>query len=159
MLNTNTKEQKILLQWTAGGEKKDPNAAIWMYFVFLLTGATLIYNLVMGRWMASAVFALLFVVLIWYFFSSSKTVNIVLSNTGIQLDKQFYDFDNIKGYWYSDRNNTFYIEPKKKSGMIVSFPTGNKKIEDIKKNLPDYLTEIEGRGEDVIDRITRLLHM
>lgn len=158
MENKNT-NQKILLQWTAGEEKKDPNAVIWMYVLFLLTGATMIYNLVISKWMVAGIFTLLIVVLIWYFFSSAKTVDIVLTDKGIQLGRQFYSFENIKGYWYSDRNNTFYIDPKKKSGMIISFPIGNKKIEEIKNNLPDYLTEIEGRGEDVIDRISRLFHM
>lgn len=159
MLNTNIKNQKILLQWTAGGEKRDPNATIWMVVLFLLTISTLIYNLILGKWMVGGVFALLIVVLIWYFFSSSKTVNIVLTDQGVQLNNQFYNFENIKGYWYSEKNKTLYIEPKKRTGMVVSFPIGNKSIEEIKRNLPDYLAEIEGRGEDLIDRISGLFHM
>ncbi|MDD5731323.1 MAG: hypothetical protein PHU42_00270 [Patescibacteria group bacterium] len=159
MANTNTKENRILLQWRAGDEKKDPNTIVWMVILFALTSASLVYNFVLHEWMVGIVFAFMIVILIWYFFGSAKSVDIALTTNGIQLNKQFYDFENIKGYWFSERSGTFYIEPKKRSGMVISFPIGNKKIEEIQKNLPDYLTEIEGRGEDILDRITHLLHM
>jgi len=159
MENTNIKEQKILLQWTAGGEKKDPNAIVWMVVLFVLTSASLVYNFILHEWMIGIVFAFLIVVLVWYFFSSAKTVAIVLTDQGIKLNNQFYNFENIKGYWFSEKSGTFYLEPKKKTSMVISFPIGNKKIEEIKKNLPNYLTEIEGRGEDLLDRIAHLLHM
>lgn len=159
MPNTNTKNQKVLLRWTAGGENKDPNAPIWMGVLFLLTGGSLIYNIAIGKWMVSAIFVLLIIILIWYFFSSAKTVDIVIGDQGIQLNNQFYSFENIKGYWYIGGTNTLYIAPKKKSGMTISFPIGNKKYEEIKENLPTYLTEIEGRGEDLMDRVSNLFHM
>jgi len=159
MVQMNKKPEKILLQWSSGGEKKDPNATIWMVVLFLFTGATLIYNLIRQDWMVAVVFVFLIIILIWYFFSSSKTVDIIIADNGIQINNTFYDFENIKGYWHSDRNGIFYLEPKKKTGFIISFPMGGKTIEEIKKNLPDYLTEIEGRGGDLIDRISGVLHM
>jgi len=155
----NNKPDKVLLRWKSGGEKKDPNAGIWMAVLFLLTSATLVYNLIHHEWMVGIVFGFLIIVLIWYFFSSSKTVDITMANNGIQINNLFYDFENIKGYWHSDRTGTFYLEPKKRTGLVISFPMGNKSIEEIKKNLPDYLTEIEDRGEDIIDRISGFLHM
>ena len=151
--------QKILMAWKSGGENRDPNASIWMVVLFLLTAGSLVYNLVIHQWIVAAVFALMIVVLVWYFFGSSKSVDIAITTLGIQLNKQFYNFENIKGYWFSDKNDTFYLEPKKRTGMTISFPVGNKRIEEIKKNLPDYLTEIEGRGEDIMDRISNLFHM
>lgn len=152
-------ENKILLQWRAGGEKKNPNAIVWMAVLFLLTSTTLIYNFILGEWMVGIVFAFLIIVLIWYFFSSSRIVEIALTNQGIQLNNQFYSFENIKGYWFSEKSGTFYLEPKKKSSLIISFPIGNKRIEEIKKNLPEYLIEIKGKGEDIINRISGFLHM
>lgn len=144
------------MQWSSGGERKDPNTIAWMVLLFLLTSATLVYNFVLQQWLVGGVFVMLLVVLIWYFVSAGNPVNIVITNLGIQVDKQFYSFENIKGYWHSERTSTFYIEPKKRTGLVASFPMGSKKIEDIKKNLPDYISEIEGRGEDVIDRVSRL---
>jgi hypothetical protein len=158
MANIN-KNQKILLQWSAGGEKKDPNAIIIMVVLFLLMCAALIYNLILKDWMVGAVFTVIIIILIWYFFGSSKAVNIVIGDQGIQLNNTFYNFENIKGYWFSEKSDTFYLEPKKKGNMIISFPLGSKKFEEVKAKLPDYLTEVEGRGEDIMDRITHFLRM
>jgi len=159
MANTNTKDQKVLLQWTAGGDKKDPSANLWMVVLFLLTIGSLIYNLIIGKWLVAGIFVLLIIILIWYFFSSAKTVNIAITDKGIQLNDQLYSFENIKGYWYVEQTNTFYIDPKKKTAFVISFPIGNKRIDEIKKNLPDYLAEIEGRRGDIVDRISNLFHM
>lgn len=155
----NNKPEKILLRWNSGGERKDPNATTWMIILFLLTGGSLIYNLINQDWMVAAVFVFLIIVLVWYFFGSSKTVDIVIASNGVKINNLFYEFENIKGYWHSDRNGNFYLEPKKRTGFIISFPMGDKSADEIKRNLPDYLTEIEGRGEDIMDRIAGVLHM
>lgn len=159
MAQITKKPDKILLQWKAGGDKKDANANIWMVVLFLFTGISLIYNIIHQDWMVSAVFAFLIIILVWYFFGSSKMVDILIANNGVKINAVFYDFENIKGYWHSDRTGTFYLAPKKKTGMNISFPMGSKGFDEIKKNIPDYLTEIEGRGEDIVDRISHFFHM
>ena len=150
-------KEKVLTQWEVGKKTKDNNAIIFTVVIFLIAIIAAIYYFYQKDYYTGAVFVVLSLVLIWYFFASPKSASVAILEKGVKVNNQFYKFENFKSYWVSDKTGVFYLEPKKRIGSIASFPSGGKSPDEIKKYLPEDLIETEDKGDDFTNKIADLL--
>lgn len=152
------KNQKTIISWEVGGEKKDSTAIGSIALVSLLSFLASGYNFYKKEFLVALVFLILALVLGWYLFSSSsKKAKVSLTENGFIINNQFYAFANMKGYWFSQSNNTLYLVSKKKLSATTAVPLGNQNAEKIKSYLPDTIVEMPYQGEDLADKMSRLL--
>ena len=153
------KYNKILLQWEGGGKNKDPNTLLWTILILAIVAGAMIYYFVMKEWVTSMVFVFMLIVLIWYLAVSPKKVRVAIADKGILLNEQFYDFQGIKGYWFSPKSEIMYLAPQGQFSMVLAVPIEGQNVNRIKSLLPEHVLEVEGRGEDLVDKVSRILHL
>lgn len=147
------------MQWEGGGKNKDPNALLWIIFIIAIVVGAMIYYFIIRDWLTSGVFVFMLLVLIWYLAVSPKKVHIAITDKGISTGNQFYEFQNLSGYWFSPRSEVMYFSGKNRVSMILAIPIDNQDVEKIKAVLPENILEIEDRGEDLVDKVVRILHL
>jgi len=150
-------DEKILLSWEVKKEPKDATAKTFIILILVASALAIIYFAYQKDYVSVAAFVVLILVMVWYFFTSPKSISVVLTNNGIKLDNRFYKFEGFKSYWISERSGFFYLEPKGRVGSTISFPQGKKDPEEIKKFLPENLIEVEDKGDDFTNRIADIL--
>jgi len=155
MTNKN-KTNKVLLRWEVKEAQKATYNIPWIIGFFALIIAVLVYALLTKKWFTSAVFVITIIILVWYLISQEKPLNILLTDKGIWVNKQFYNFDKIKGYWISEKSKTIYLVPKFRGAPTIAIPVGKYKLESIIKMFPSDLIKMESR-EDILDIISGLL--
>ncbi len=151
------KKGKVLLKWTVGKEKKETNNIFWIIGLFVLIVGVLVYSFYIQRWLTGTTFVVLILALAWYVFPQQKSVNIFLEKRGIWIEKQFYNFEKIKGYWISEANKTVYLIPKFRGAPTIAVPIGEYKANSIVSKFPSSIVRIEEEGRDVADIISGIL--
>ena len=154
MLNTN---EKTLLEWEALDDRKDPDAWLWLVLAIIASAGAITYSALKKEWLMGAVFVVGVFVVTWNLVSKTKPIKIAVTTKGVWIGSGFYDFEKLKGYYFSTRKKVFFLEPKNRIGVTITFPIGDKEPGEIKNLLPSYLVEIKEKEEDFIDRLSKKL--
>ena len=147
---------KKLLSWDTE-EKKETNNILGIVVFFILIIGALVYAFYYKQWSMGAVFAVLIIVFGWYLFGKQKSASISITTKGIIFNEQFYSFEKIKGYWFSEVNKTIYLLPKFRGAPTIALPVAKYQISSITKLFPETIMKLENEGKDVVDRISEFV--
>jgi len=155
MLN---EKEKTLLSWEGAESQKDSYAQLWIVLSFIACGVIIAYSVYRKEWLMGSAFVIAVLAILWTILSKTQPLKVMITTNGIWIGKTFYDFEKIRGYWFSRRKNLVFLEQKSKVGLTAYFPLGSLDFEKIKNSLPEYLVEMKDREEDWVDRLSKKLH-
>ncbi len=122
--------------------------AIALFFIFFLK-----------RYLAAAVTVLSVIVLFRLANFKPKNQEIVVDDSGITVGNKLYDWEKLLGFWFVPTNDGLFLYLKTNQRLLpnVAIPIENKNPEEIRQTLLSYLPELPSRGEEMVDRVSRLL--
>jgi len=120
---------------------------------------TLFFIFFLHRYLAAVVTILGVIVLFKYANVKAKHQAIEITQEGITIAKNFHPYEKLAGFWFigTEDGPTLYLESKKRFLPNLSIPLENKNPEELKNVLSQHLPELPSRGEDILDRVARIL--
>ncbi len=113
----------------------------------------------MRNWFMVAAFVLASIALVIVSRRKPEVVDHEITEEGIKVGNRFYSFSKLKSFWIIKTSPfpTLNFEPTRKISPVITLQLGKVDLDQIRQFLGRYLPEQEGRGEDIFDKITRIL--
>lgn len=120
---------------------------------------TLFFIFFLHRYLAAVVTVLSVIVLFKYSGVKAKKRAVEISPEGIKVGQSFYPFEKLVGFWFVITSDglTLYLKTKKRFFPNLAIPLENKNPDEIRLVLAPHLPELPSQGEDLLDRIGRIL--
>jgi hypothetical protein len=113
----------------------------------------------MHRYLAAVVTILGVIVLFRYANIRAKKREVEISDEGVKMGGNFYPYEKLVGFWFIATNDglVLYLKTKKRFLSNLAIPIENKNPDEIRAVLLLHLPELPSQGEDVVDRVGRIL--
>ncbi|TSC90291.1 MAG: Uncharacterized protein CEN92_490 [Candidatus Berkelbacteria bacterium Licking1014_96] len=113
----------------------------------------------MHRYLAAVVTVLSVIVLFRYASLKAKKQEIAIDDEGIKVGKNFYPYEKLVGFWFIETQDglLLYLKTKKRFFQNSAIPLENKDPEEIRMVISAHLPELPSQGEDILDRVGRIL--
>jgi hypothetical protein len=151
--------EKTLIEWSAPEfvyYKKKPE-----HFIIpgLFATVLIFLMIILRQWIT--VIAILLAVVVLYLYSQKKpqVLSYAITTGGVKIGRRFHNYDKLKSFWIisGPSSNAVYFESVRKFSLPIIAQLGDCKPEEVRKIVKTYLSEQEGREEDFIDKIFRLI--
>lgn len=113
----------------------------------------------MHRYLAAVVTVLSVVVIFRYANLKAKKQEVVIDDEGVKVGKNFYPYEKLVGFWFIETQDglLLYLKTKKRFFQNAAIPLENRNPEEIRVVISAHLPELPSQGEDIIDRMGRIL--
>jgi hypothetical protein len=153
-------KQNILFEWNYEDNKNRSPA--WYIIAFSLALALIIWGFLSRQYGLSI--AVMLVSGIFFFLENNQedTVQVALSDQGVQVQNHFYDYGKIA--WFSlvyHGNQAVYLRMsvKKASTPIISIRIDNTIAQNVRGLLAGYIEETEKQEVSLLEKITHFLKL
>ena len=151
--------EELLLSWEAPDFEDHERNASWYVAAGAFALALFAYSIYTSDWFFAVVVVALVIVTFKYLKISPKTNTYGISRVGIQVNEKLYSYDQLHSFWI------VYQPPTKVLNVLTTrryMPQLSMQLVDqdpvmIKKILKKFMPEQEKRGENPIDKVTRML--
>ena len=130
----------------------------WYIWFSIIAIAILSFALYTGDYLMFITLLLLFLVAYSIANRKPEIVRVVISGKGIQIAEKFYNFNDLKKFWfayYPPEVKLLYIEPKKRVLPAVQINLADEDPNDIRELLLKFLPENPDGEESFSDRLMR----
>jgi len=113
----------------------------------------------MHRYLAAVVTILGVIVLFRYANVKPKKREVEISDQGIKVGTIFYPYEKIVGFWFIGTQDgiVLYFQTKRRFLANIAIPLENKNPDEIRIVLAPHLPELPSQGEDMLDKVGRIL--
>lgn len=119
-----------------------------LFFIFFL-----------HRYLAAVVTILGVIVLFRYSRTEPQKNKITINNKGIKVGSRFYLYEELVGFYFAPTNDGIYLYLKSNKRLSFNTPVliENKDPNEIRATLAPHLPELPSQGEELIDKVSRVL--
>ncbi|MCJ7804549.1 hypothetical protein MUP35_02340, partial [Patescibacteria group bacterium] len=113
----------------------------------------------MHRYLGAIVTVLGVLVLFRYANVKPKKREIEIYDEGIKVGKNFYAYEKLVGFWFVGTQDglILYLKTKRRFSPSIAIPIENKNPDEIRVILSPHLPELPSQGEDMLDKVGRIL--
>jgi len=113
----------------------------------------------MHRYLAAVVTILSVIVLFKYAGLKPKKQEIQISDEGIKIGTIFYPYEKLVGFWFvsNDDGLLLYLKTKRRFFANIALTIENRDPDEIRIILSPHLPELTSQGEDILDRVGRII--
>jgi len=113
----------------------------------------------MHRYLAAVVTVLGVFVIFKYANVKAKKQEIEISDDGVKIGTNFHRWEKIIGYWFTVTNDgiLLYLKTKKRIFPNIAIPIETRNPDEIRLIISPHLPELPSQGEDMLDRVGRIL--
>ncbi len=159
---TDTAYDKSVLSWKAPEYIKYKKGKIW-YAIFAIVMTVSIFSAYMYGSLTFAIALAGFTIAYLLFdLRRPKTVKVSISELGIKVGKNIYQFNRIRAFWILYNPplvSVLYIRVHNEFMVDIEIQLNGMDPVDVYKFLSTRLPELEGKGEGFLKGITRLLKL
>lgn len=151
---------KVLFDWTAPSFQKGERSIRWYLAIGFIVVAVIGYSAWQKDWFVIGITIIVAAILMWYLRAATPhDTRYKLTPMGIYIDDRFSPFSEMHSFWmvYNDKVKNLYMVYRRKylPALIINIDKVDPLI--LKGYLLKKLPEQEDRGENLLDRLVRLL--
>jgi uncharacterized membrane protein YobD (UPF0266 family) len=147
-----------LFSWEADEFQTHERGLWWYVGVFGLAILAIIYAIYIKNWMFIGVVVMIVVALFVLGRVAPRKFVHTITDKGVKVGDKFYSYSELKSFWVVDDVATVLnILTAKKYALLLTLQLAKGDVEKVRTILSEYLPEESDRGEDRIDKISRLL--
>lgn len=111
------------------------------------------------QWIGAALVVMIGVALYLLRTSAPRVFEHAITERGVVVGEKFYPYSQLQSFWIllSGGVGTLNLLSNKKFGLVMTLQLGEADIEKIRGSLSGKLPEDASRGEDMVDRVGKLL--
>jgi hypothetical protein len=146
------------IEWTAAEFVEYKKDKRWFFYAGLITIGLIIIAILIKNFLLAVIVLLAAVTVYIYSVKEPRKIIFSISGQGIQIDKQIYDFENLKSFWifYNSEIKELSIRSKKAIMPYIKIPLGKQDPVEVRELLLKFLPE-KKHQESVIDNWARRL--
>ena len=153
---------RTLLSWSGESFDYAEKGIIWYSAAVFILLAIIGYFVWQKDWFSIGITVVVSGILFWYTATARpKTIEYSLTTFGVQAGERFYPFAEIHSYWmiYTPKVKKVNFELAKKYLPTLVVDISSAEAEKVRIILSRKLPEQEGRGENIIDRVLRVIKL
>jgi hypothetical protein len=88
-----------------------------------------------------------------------RNQEIIIADSGITVGKKLYNWEKLLGFWFTPTKDGLLLYLKTNQRLLpnIAIPIENINPEEIRQALSVYLPELPSQGEEMVDKVSRLL--
>jgi len=151
-----------ILHWEMPEYAHHEKSKTWFFIAGIVVLAIIIYALITAEYTMAIVFALLAGVYYILHNETPRNVTVSITTLGIIVDKDFFQFSDIQNFWIvyqPPKVGALYLRPVKRTASDIRIELMEQNPMVLRNLLKTQIKELQGEGENLVDKMTRLLRL
>ncbi len=152
-------QPEILYSWDAKEYIQPERNTVWYWWAAVIALIVIVYAVAIRQWTLIVVMVVAGVAIYLVNRTEPRTFTHTLLDAGIMVGDKLYLYTSLKSFWFTRGagNQELKVLQAGKLKPLLSLQVGGADVEKIRSVLVRFIPEEEGRGEDVVDKISRFL--
>jgi hypothetical protein len=153
---------QAILHWEMPEYAHHEKGKTWFFVAGIIVLAIIIYALIVAEYSMAIVFALLAGVYYILHNETPRNITVNITTLGIIVDKDFFQFSDIQHFWIvyqPPKVSVLYLRPVKRLSSDIRIELRDQNPMVIRNLLKTQIKELQGEGENLIDKMTRWLRL
>ena len=153
---------KVILHWNMPEYPHHEKSKAWYVTAGIFVLAIIAYGLITAEYTMVIAFALLAGVYYILHNEEPKDISIAITSLGIVVDNDFYQFSDFDSFWIvydPGKVKALYLRPVKKMSADIRLELVDNDPMVVRRLLQTQIKEIQGQGESLVDKMTRILKL
>jgi len=150
---------KNYLKWSAPEFTHYNKDKSWFIITGLIAGGLFLWALSTKNLLFALLIGLSYFSITVFALKKPREINLAITAKGIEIDKTFYEFDNLKSFWIfyePPQIKELSLRSKKTIMPYIKIPLGEQNPVEVRQTLLKYLPERRHK-ESLIDNLARSL--